>query len=90
MLYMTIYTYEPDKRNDVIRRAVEKGRMTPEGMKEVGVWSAMGGGRVFRVIEADDPAVMYESSYAWSDLGKIEIIPIMDNDELLKMLASKK
>jgi hypothetical protein len=90
MLFMTIYTYEPDKRNDVIRRAVEKGRMTPEGVKEVGVWSALSGGRVFRLMEAGDPKAIYEGTYAWSDLGKVEIIPVMDNDELLKILASKK
>jgi hypothetical protein len=90
MLFMTVFTYEPDKRNDVIRKAIEKGRMTPEGAKEVGVWSALTGGRVFRLMEADDPKVIYEASYAWSDLGKVEIVPVMNTDELLKILASKK
>lgn len=89
MLFMTIFTYEPDKREEVIGRAMEKGRMTPEGTKEVGVWSALTGGRVFRIIEADDAAAIYKAAYAWTDLGKLEIVPVMQTDELVKMLANQ-
>jgi len=89
MLFMTIFNYEPDQRDAVIERAVTKGTMIPEGAKSVGQWSAANGGRVFRLIEIDDPQVMYEATYAWSDLGTIEIVPVLDTDELLKTLASK-
>ena len=39
MLFMTIYTYEPEKREAVIKRRAEKGAISPPGMKIVGEWS---------------------------------------------------
>lgn len=89
MLFMTIFSYEPEKRDEVIQRAVTKGTMIPEGAKSLGQWSATSGGKVFRLIDLDDPVVAYQGTYAWSDLGKVEVIPVMDTQELLKMLAEK-
>jgi hypothetical protein len=87
MLFMTIFTYEPEMRDEVIKRAVTKGTMVPDGAKNLGQWSSTAGGKVFRLIELDDPLVAYQGTYAWSDLGKVEVIPVMDTQELLKMLA---
>jgi hypothetical protein len=61
--------------------------MVPEGAKNLGQWSATCGGKVFRLIELDDPVVAYKGTYAWSDLGKVEVIPVIDTQELLTMLA---
>ena len=87
MLYMTIFTYEPENRDEVIKRAVTKGTMVPEGAKDLGQWSSTSGGKVFRLVEMDDPLVAYKGSHAWSDLGKIEVFPVLDTQELLKILA---
>lgn len=89
MLFMTIFTYEPEKRDEVINRALSKGTMVPEGAKEVGQWSSTAGGKVFRLVDIDDPKVAYRGTYAWSDLGKIEIYPVLDTKELLTMLGSQ-
>lgn len=89
MLFMTIYTYEPEEREAVIRRRAEKGAMAPQGMKIVGEWSALTGGRVFRLVEVDDPRVMLGATAAWADLGKIESIPVMETEEVMKLLPSK-
>lgn len=86
MLFMTIFTYEPAQRDEVQKRAASQGTMIPEGAKEVGVWSALSGGRVFRVLDVDDPGIMFQGTRAWSDLGKIEVVPVMDTGEVLKMI----
>jgi hypothetical protein len=86
MLFMTIFTYEPAQRDEVQKRAASQGTMIPEGAKEVGVWSALGGGRVFRLLDVDDPSIMFQGTRAWSDLGKIEVVPVMDTGEVLKVL----
>ena len=86
MLFMTIYTYEPEKRDEVIKRRAEKGAIAPEGMKIVGEWSAVTGCRVFRLVEVDDPRVMLGASAAWADLGKIETVPVMQTEEAMKLL----
>ena len=54
---------------------------------DLGQWSSTSGGRVFRLIEMDDPLVAYKGTYAWSDLGKVEVYPVIDTQELLVRLA---
>jgi hypothetical protein len=88
MLFMAIVTYESEKRSEVIKRRAEQGPLTIG--KIIGEWSALAGGRAFRVIEADDPKVLLTGSMAWSDLCKIEFIPIMATEEVLKLASSKK
>ncbi len=88
MLFMAIFTYEPEKRSEVIKRRAEKGPIT--GAKIIGEWGSIGGGRVFRVIEVDDPKVLLAGSMAWSDLGKVELIPIMTSEDVIKLASSKK
>ena len=88
MLFMNIFTYEPEKRDEVIKRRAEKGAMTTA--KIIGEWVVIGGGRVFSVLEVDDPKVGAAASMAWSDLGHNEIIPIMSSEDVMKILASRK
>ena len=84
MLFMSIYTWEPEKGDEVVkRRATEK---IPEGIKMVGEWKDLGRGRVFRLFEAVDPKVILAMSSAWEDLGKTEIVPVMETEEVLKLL----
>ena len=89
MLFMSIYTYEPEKREAVIKRRAEKGAMAPPGMKIVGEWSDITGGRVFRLVEVDDPRVMLGASAAWADLGKIESVSVMQTEEVMKLVSGK-
>ena len=87
MLFMAIYTWEPEKGLEIQKRRLEQGRMTPEGMKVVGEWSAIGGGRTFLLVEVDDPTVALAASAAWSDLGKVDPIPVIETEEALKLFA---
>lgn len=89
MLFMTVYTFEPSQRDDVIRRRVEKGALIPAGMKMIGEWSAAGGGRVFRLIEVDDPTAMFEATTPWTDIGKLEVYPVIEVEKVLPYLAEK-
>ena len=89
MLFMSIYKWEPEKRAEVTNRRTEKGAMAPPGMKIVGEWSCLAGGRVFRLVEVDDPRVMLQASMAWGDLGKIELFPVMETEEVMKLLPKQ-
>ena len=68
MLFMGILTYDCEKRGEVIKRRGEKGPIT--GGKIIGEWAEIGGGRVFRVIELDNPKIALAASIAWNDLAK--------------------
>jgi hypothetical protein len=84
MLYMTIFTYKPERRNEVMKRRLEKGAMVPHGMKVIGEWSAIGGGRVFRLVQVESPSAAVAAAGAWSDLGKYEIVPVLDSEEAMR------
>ena len=89
MLFMTVYTYEPHKRDEVVRRRAEKGPLLPAGVKALGEWSYIGGGRVFRLFECDDAAAAFRAAYAWSDLGKVEIHPVLETDKIMQLATGK-
>jgi hypothetical protein len=85
MLFMGIFTYAPEDRDQVIRR-----RMDTLG-KEVGVevkgeWFDISGHRVFRLFETEDETHLAASIYNWTDLGVAEIFPVMDTQRALKLL----
>lgn len=90
MLFMSIFTYEPENREAVIKRRAEKGALVQAGVKILGEWTSLAGHRVFRLSEVEDPRALYANSSAWLDLGKIEIFPVMPTEELMKLLTSKK
>ena len=89
MLFMTVYTYPPAHRNEVIKRRLEKGPAVPEGIKILGEWSYVGSGRVFRLIDAADATAAFKGSHVWSDLGSIETYPVMETDAIMAAIAAK-
>jgi hypothetical protein len=89
MLFMSIVTWEPEKRDEVVKRFAEKGAMTISGRKVIGTWNAIGGNRVFRLVEIEDPKALVAADVAWSDLVKIEEIPVMETGELMKVISGK-
>ncbi|MGP8152876.1 MAG: DUF3303 domain-containing protein [Smithella sp.] len=82
MLFMNIYTFEPGQRDAIIKRRMEKGTLLSEGVKVVGEWSDLGGGRGFMICEANDPQAIMTSAMKWDDLMKEEIIPLLETAKL--------
>jgi hypothetical protein len=81
---MVVLTWEPERTNEVVKRRTE--RKHPEGLKVIGEWIDLAGGRVFCLIEAQDPKIILEATFAWTDLGKFECTPVMDVEDVLKLL----
>ena len=86
MLFMSVYTTEPGKRDQTFKKRIEKGISFPAGVKVIGEWSDLGGGRGFIVTEAQDPKSVMQATLAWSDLLKIEIVPVIETEELMKLV----
>jgi hypothetical protein len=87
MLFMSVYTYEPAQRAEVLERRQKEGFSLPEGAKLIGQWSYVSGGRTFTLIEVDDALTMAQLANRWNDLGKSEVFPVIETDELMKALA---
>jgi len=85
MLFMAVFTYEPQDRDRVIQRRLE-GADTAKGVQVKGEWFDISGHRVFRLFEAEDAAHMAASFYDWTDLGVAELIPVVDTDFAIKLL----
>ncbi|MGA2533975.1 MAG: DUF3303 family protein [Candidatus Aminicenantales bacterium] len=89
MLFMTVYTYEPGNRKAVIKQRAEQGGLVPPGVKIMGEWSAVGAGRVFRLVEADSVPALLAAVHPWADLGEIKTYPVMPVDDVIRLLKSK-
>ncbi|ABK16022.1 DUF3303 domain-containing protein [Syntrophobacter fumaroxidans] len=85
MLFLAIFSYSPEDRDDVIQRGMGTGTKH-QGVEVKGEWFDISGHRVFRLFEADDEVHLAASVYAWTDLGIAEIIPVMETEKALKFL----
>jgi len=85
MLFMAIFTYSPEDRDQVVRRRLDTlGKDVGVSIK--GEWFDVSGHRVFRLFDSDDEAHLAASIYTWTDLGVAEIFPVMETQKALKML----
>lgn len=87
MLFLDIWTWEPDKRDEIERRASEW--KFPEGMKEIGYWVDLTGRHAFCVYDVEDPKVLLEANHYWTDIAKVESFPVMDIKDVMELMQSK-
>lgn len=87
MLFMDVVTWEPEKRDEVIRRAAEW--KCTEGLNEHGYWVDLTGRRVFYLYETDDPKVVMESNSYWTDIVKIDSFQVMDIKDAMELMQRK-
>ncbi len=89
MLFMVIYTWEPEQRNEVLKRRMGRTPRMREGVKVLGEWTDLGGGRGFFLVEANDPVTLMSKTTAWADLVKMEAVPVVETEELMKLVKSQ-
>ena len=87
MLYLSKYSWVPENRKAIVARFMETGGKPPPGIKLLGRWTDVAGGRGFAVYESDDPVAVGKYSYQWTDLMSMEIVPVMNDEQLAKVLA---
>ena len=85
MLFMDIWTWEPEKRDEMTKRAAEW--KCPVGIKELGSWHDLTGNRTFYLYEAEDPAVLLATNSYWTDIASCESVPVMAMEDVMKLMA---
>ena len=85
MLFMAVFTYDHQHRDRVVKRGLER-MPDPKGVKVRGEWFDISGHRVFRLFEAEDAAHVAALFYDWTDLGVVELIPVIETEFALKLL----
>lgn len=92
MMYMYLLNWEPEERDAVIERARKIG-LDHEGMKVIGTWSDVAGGRCFQLCDVPDdidPALILKANFAWNDIMEIERVPVMDATVMMNMTENLK
>jgi hypothetical protein len=46
-------------------------------------------GQVFRLADSEDPKAGLQAVLAWSDIGKIEMIPVIETEASMKVVLGK-
>ena len=85
MLFMAIFTYDPQDRDRVISRRLESSA-APKGVEVRGEWFDVSGHRVFRLFEAAEATHVAALFYNWTDLGVAEVIPVVETELANKVL----
>jgi len=80
---IAIFTFNPQKFDEVIeRRKQEQARACPK-TKILGEWCDTKEGRIVRLIEEGNLEEILAAYRMWSDLGTLEIFPVTDTTELI-------
>lgn len=88
MLVMTIVTMEGKDAREIAKRFAAWGG-PPEGVKILGAWGDVGGGRVFFLHDVTDAAAFERNQSTWWDVLKIENVLVLPTDEYMKVLKEE-
>jgi uncharacterized protein DUF3303 len=89
MLFMVIEHYRNEDAKAVCRRFLDKGRLTPAGLKFVGGWVEASLSRCFQVMECDDVTLLQQWVARWGDLIRFEIVPVMTSKDVAQALSDQ-
>jgi len=85
MLFLVTYSYDPENRNEVLKRRAEQGAGFTSNTKVIGEWSNVGGGGGLVIAETDDPLAIAQTARGWSDLVRFTIVPVVDTEQMMKL-----
>ena len=86
MLFLDISTWEPENRDKILEHFKEL--KPPEGVTIVNQWVDLTGGRYFILYETDNEEAYGAFNLPWSDICKIDSVPVMETAEFVKLMAN--
>lgn len=88
MHFMSIYKFLPEHRNAAVARFKETAGAPPAGVKMLARWHDVGRLTGYTLCEADDPVALATWSHRWVDLMTIEVFPVVNDEQLVKVLSA--
>jgi Domain of unknown function (DUF3303) len=80
---IAIFTFDPQRFNEVIERREQEHVSACGRTKILGEWCDTRNGRVVRLIDDGDYEEILTAYRMWSDLGTLEIFPVTDTNDLI-------
>ena len=87
MNFMVTYTFMPQHRAAAVARFLETGAPAPKGATLIGRWHDANLHRGFAVFEAADVESAARVCHEWADLLTLEVVPVLDDAQLARVLA---
>jgi hypothetical protein len=84
MKFMLTFTWAPDARirEEAVERFQKTGGLPPAGVTLLGRWTRADLSGGYDLLEAEDLRKVTEFAYMWSDLMKLDITPVVEDDDL--------
>jgi hypothetical protein len=83
MQSIAIFTFDPQKFDEVVERRKQEQATAYGKTKILGEWCNTRNGRIVRLIEDGDHEEILAAYRMWSDLGTLEIFSVTDTTELI-------
>ena len=87
MLFLIHWQIKPEHRDAVLQRFQKLGHGEPQGVKIIGTWHSVTQLKGWAIAEATDSLQVGKWLHGWTDLSLDHIIPVVDDKDMLKILA---
>jgi Domain of unknown function (DUF3303) len=87
MLFMIQWTFACEHRDAANARFKAGGAPPPEGVKMLGRWHTVGGGKGVLICESTDATAIGKWMQEWNDLLKFEVAPVLDDAGVAAILS---
>ncbi len=87
MLYMVVEHYKTPGALEIYRRARDRGRLLPEGLRYQSSWVDLDFATCYQLMETDQPELFNAWTAAWKDLVDFEIVPVRTSAEAVRVIT---
>ena len=87
MKFIVTYELSPENRTPSGKRFLETKGAPPEGVTMLGRWHKAGGLAGYLLCETSDAEAIANWCYAWNDLLRFEIVPVIDDEQAGRVLS---
>ena len=88
MLFVAYTKIKTENRDAVYKRFQEIGNGEVEGVKLHGTWHSLTQDENWSILESSDAIQIAKLFHKWTDLALNNLTPVVDNDDMYKVLAS--
>ncbi len=87
MVFHITYSISPGTRNDAQDRFRATGAPPPAGVTMTSRWHSAEGLKGFIIAESSDAEALARWTQAWTDLLTFEIVPVVNDEQLTRVLS---